>query len=320
MKKEVKKFIAGKVILVAKPWKGGLSNYFFRALQDLSEHVKWFFTYPVGLKDKLDYRKNKKKWGMRLAEEIASTEYDIAIFINTIKEFSALDHSDKHVIWITDDPRLVLGQLEPFGRVYLADPGYRDEVVPHLKKQKFGGILPFAHLPEIHKPFKAVNTQHDVCFIGNQDPKRDIYLKALLSSRIDFKVYGNYFLKSSLYWLHPRSFSPPVSNYVMGKIYSQYSISLNIHAQVVREGTNMRTFECAGYGITQVVEFRSGLSEYFEPDKEIIFFRSPREMIEKIEALRKNKVLSHNLAKMARKRVLSDHTYQHRAKTIIEGL
>jgi spore maturation protein CgeB len=80
----------------------------------------------------------------------------------------------------------------------------------------------------------------------------------------------------------------------------------------------MRTFECAAYGIPQVVEFRPGLSEYFEPDKEIIVFRSPGEMVAKIEEMIKDKALLHKMARMARMRVLANHTYQHRVKTLIE--
>lgn len=112
-----------------------------------------------------------------------------------------------------------------------------------------------------------------MCFIANRDPKRDYYLKALIETGSDIKSYGNYFAKTALYWRRPTSFFPKVKTEKMGSVYAKYSASLNIHAQVVRGGTNMRTFECAAYGIPQLVEYRNGLEEYLEPDKEILVFQ-----------------------------------------------
>lgn len=310
----------GKALLVAKPWKGGLGHYVYSALQDFFEEVEWLKTYPVGWLDVISYRNGKEKWRTRLTEKIASTRYDIAFFINTLAEFSALEKSDKHIVWLTDDPRPVLGHLDAFGKVYLADAGYKDDIKPHLKDGRFGGILPFAYLPRIHEPYSGGREPKGICFIGNRDPKRDVFLKAVIKHKVHIKVYGNYFLQDSLFWSFPQHFLPSVANSKMGRIYARYSMSLNIHAQVVRHGTNMRTYECAGYGIPQMVEYRPGLTDYFDADKEIVVFHSTDELIDKIDAFTKNKFEFQKMAINARRRASSEHSYHHRISTLIDGI
>lgn len=310
----------GRALLVAKPWKGGLGHYFFHALQDFFKDVEWFATYPVKFSDKISYRSGKIRWRQRLAERIDSARYDVAFFINTLSEFSGLTNSDKHILWITDDPRPVSGCLDAFGQVYLADAGYEKDITPHLRKGQFGGVLSFAHLPEIHTPYKKGNVKNGICFIANRDPKRNAFLKALFTQSLYTKVYGNYFFKDSLFWSHPFNFLPSVPNSKMGKVYSRFSISVNIHAQVVRQGTNMRTFECAGYGVPQFVEYRPGLTDYFEPDREIIVFSSVDDMVEKLNAHSQNKNALNIMANNARKRALEEHTYHHRINTLINGI
>ena len=309
---------ACKVLLIAKPWKGGLGQYFFQALQDFFEDVHWILTYPVGFHDQLAYRRNKKRWRIGLTHQIASADYDIAFFINTINEFAKLEHSDRNIIWITDDPRPVIQQLDAYGRVYLADPGYKDDVIPYLRGTQYGGILPFAHLPGTHTPHRCDQPKNGVCFIGNRDPKRDPFFDALLSSKVILKIYGNYFLKSPLFWRYPGSILPAVPNLKMGRIYSRYAMAINIHAQVVRGGTNMRTFECAGYAIPQAVEIRPGLEDYFEPEREIAVFRSSSEAVEKIERLIKDQKMLQAMAHRAREHALAAHTYHHRIKTLLK--
>ncbi len=320
MRSREKKNKRGRALLVAKPWKGGLGQYFYRALQDFFTDVKWFCTYPAGMADSLSYRADKHQWRLRLSEKIAAADYDLAIFINTIDAFSTMQHSDKNIVWLTDDPRPVSRYLKPFGKVYLADPGYQDDVIPFLKKGQFGGILPFAHLPEVHHPFNGNPSKRGVCFIGNRDPKRKTYIKALLSSGIEIAVYGNFFLKDRLFWKYPGRFHPPIANSRMGEIYSRFSLSLNIHAQVVRGGTNMRTFECAGYGIPQAVEQRPGISEYFEPGREIVVFNSPEEMVEILKVTGRDGHVLARMAKRAQERAIAEHTYHHRIQKLLEGL
>lgn len=311
-----------KILLVAKPWRGGLARYVHRALEALlTERICWLPTYPLNAYDHLRYRLNRKAWRRSLVSRINRLRYDVGLFINTLPEFEALDARSINVLWITDDPRLPLNRLAPFGRIYISDPGYEAEVRHAVGTERFGGVVPFACDPDFHRLEEGSYAErHGLCMIANRDAKRDRYLDRLFASGQSIHVYGNYFLRHRLFWRHPVSFRPPVPNDRMGAVYARYQASLNMHAQVVRGGTNMRTFECAAYGIPQVVEYRPGIENLFTPGAEIRMFHDESEMTEQIDRVLKDRQEAKRLAEHARKRVLSEHTYKQRVRVLLEGM
>ncbi|OIQ80823.1 hypothetical protein GALL_374230 [mine drainage metagenome] len=159
-----------------------------------------------------------------------------------------------------------------------------------------------------------------MCFIANQDAKRDLWLSQLAEAGLMPTVYGNYFLQHPMFWNNPLHFRPAVATRAMGAVYARYQVALNIHAQVVREGTNMRSFECAGYGIPQLVERRPGLERLFDPDSEILMFSTVEECVAQFERLAGDARLAARLAENARRRVLAEHTYRQRATAMLQGL
>lgn len=311
-----------RVLLVAKPWRGGLAGYVRRALETLfPERICWLPTYPLSAYDQLRYRLNRKAWYLSLVSQINRLRYDVAVFINTLPEFMALEMRSTNVLWITDDPRLPLDRLAPFGRIFISDPGYENEVRGAVGTERFGGVVPFACDPDFHRLEEGSHPERrGLCMIANRDAKRDRYLDWLLASGRPICVYGNYFLRHRLFWRHPVSFRPPVPNDRMGAVYARYQVSLNVHAQVVRGGTNMRTFECAAYGISQVVEYRPGIENLFTPGEEIRVFHDELEMTEQIDRILKDRQEARRLAERARRRALSEHTYEQRVRVLLEGL
>lgn len=310
-----------RLLLVAKPWKGGLAQYIFGALNDLFPgQVSWLPTYPATFKDHLAYRRDKARWLSERVGAINRTAYDCAIFINHIPAFRDLDPSRCKLLWITDAPRLIPGDDLPFERIYLSDPGYEPELLAASDPARYRGELPFALHPRIHRPAPGLHNSQGICFIGNKDPKRDMWLSALIATGLYPQVYGNYFLRHPLFWRHPGLFRPPLHNRKMGWVYGRHGISLNIHAQVVRAGTNMRTFECAGYGIPQVVEYRPGIEKFFQHGQDILLAHTPQDMTEHVNWLHKYPANARRLAENARLKALTQHTYYHRIQAMLDGL
>lgn len=307
-----------RILLIAKPWRGGLARYIAAALEDLVPgHVQWLPTYPATISDKLRYRVNRDVWHSTLVQTIQASNYDLALFINVFPGCAGLEADKRHILWQTDNPLKVAHLFNRFGKVYISDPGYLDEV-----RQQAPGTdtdyLPFACLPSIHKPYQQDAAGSGVCFIGNRDQARDQILQPLLAERRDLTVYGNYFLQDKLFWQHMRAFRPAIKNEAMGRIYAKYQASLNIYARVVRAGTNMRTFECAAYGIAQIIEYKAGIENLFEPDSEVLLFSNIEECKDQITRLAKDRKMAVSLSERARKRVLAEHGYQHRLKKILE--
>jgi spore maturation protein CgeB len=310
-----------KIALVAKPWRGGLGSYVGMALEDrFPGRVQYLDSYPAHTAEKLVYRLGRSAWRRRLAERIDRLDADVVLFLNLLPEFASLPAKKGYVAWLTDSPAPVLNQLKPFARVFVSDPGYAEEVRATVGDERYAGVLPFACQPSVHRRIAQSAGATGLCFIANRDAKRDRLLRYLFDHKRFVEIYGNYFLRHPLYWRRPWAFHPPVENAAMGQVYAKFAASLNIHAEVVRGGTNMRTFECAAYGIPQLVEYRPGLERLFDIEQEISVFHDERDILSSLDEVEADIVNACRRAERARERVLQEHTYQHRVACILEKL
>jgi len=310
-----------RALLIAKPWRGGLGRYLYLAWESLLPGTtRWLPSYPDRPLARLAYLTDRGGWYQRLVETVARARSDLTLFINHREEFAALPYRDRNILWLTDAPPASLNSDAPYGQVYVSDPGYAQRVRAAVGTARFAGTLPFAHLPELHRPdAERAPATRPLCFIANSDPKRDRHLRQLFARGVHPDVYGNHFLRSPLYWRHPGVFHRSIPNQCMGRIYAAHRLTLNVHARVVREGTNMRTFECAGYGIPQLVEDRPGLAALFEPEREIFIYHEPEELPERVAQVLARPRAALAAAERARKRALSEHTYQQRIMRILRG-
>lgn len=306
-----------RVLLIAKPWRGGLAHYVYAALQEMFVgDVEWLPTYPNSWREHLAYLRDKSGWRNRLLDRINAADCERVLFINAFGPPGGLSHPERNILWMTDSAQIDPAAATSYSRIFLSDPGYLSDLKQKIGPDRVAGVLSFAFDPQIHAPAPPQPPRYDVCFIGNRDPKRDEYLPALFAARLRTLIVGNYWLKHTLAYRHPLSFRRSVSREGMGSIYARSRISLNLHARVVREGTNMRTFECAGYGIPQLVEYRPGIDELFDPGSEIVTFHSTCEMVDQARRLLADADLRCRLAENARRRALAEHTYRHRLETI----
>ena len=108
------------------------------------------------------------------------------------------------------------------------------------------------------------------------------------------------------------------------KIFNATKINLDLHSSVqVKElvtggdFVNPRTFELAACGAFQLVDERSLMAESFAED-ELATFTSMEELIEKIDYFSANPAECEVYASKGRKRVLKDHTYTNRMRSLID--
>src|ERR1700733_869272 len=99
-----------KILLVAKPWKGGLGRYFYLALQDMFPgQVEWMPTRPRNFAERLRFRRDPEEWWGRVLRKIESKTCDAVLFVGWRKEFRALRPNENYVIYIVDNVRLAQG-------------------------------------------------------------------------------------------------------------------------------------------------------------------------------------------------------------------
>jgi spore maturation protein CgeB len=104
------------------------------------------------------------------------------------------------------------------------------------------------------------------------------------------------------------------------KFYSQCRISLNIsrkpHATVFGSSIS-RIFELASMECCIVTNPHNGIQEWFEPNKELIIVNDLKEALETYSCLLDSVEIRESLGQAARKRVLKEHTYEHRCSQLL---
>jgi len=96
-------------------------------------------------------------------------------------------------------------------------------------------------------------------------------------------------------------------------------INLNItrwpHTNVYASSTS-RPFELAGFGACIVSQPYNGLEKWFEIGKEVLVVNSSEEAITAFERLLQNPEQMQQMGTLARKRILKEHSFKHRAEQL----
>lgn len=181
---------------------------------------------------------------------------------------------------------------------------------------------PALHAPQMLSAEDKAKWGSPVSFMGAGYHNRQQIFASL--AELPFKIWGTE-------WPTCRPFDRMVQDggrrltpaeYV--KIFAGSDININLHSSHERDGVdpfgdflNPRTFELASAGAFQLVDKRSLLSECFEEGKEIVTFNSAAELKQKIRYYLDRPEECRQIAERARKRALSEHTYQHRIKQML---
>jgi len=116
-----------------------------------------------------------------------------------------------------------------------------------------------------------------------------------------------------------RKAKPPLFGIEMFKALAHAKVSFNIHGDVAGEyAANVRLFEVTGTGSCLLTDWKKNIHELFEPDTEVITYKSPDECVEKIRWLLDHREACSAIAKKGQSRTLRDHTYNKRAEQLHE--
>jgi spore maturation protein CgeB len=84
------------------------------------------------------------------------------------------------------------------------------------------------------------------------------------------------------------------------------------------EGLTAKTFELAACGNAMIHNDCVGLSDAFEPEKEMLIFRSPLQAKQAVQRLLDDEPLRKQIGNAARNRILAQHTWAHRVQSMVE--
>ena len=168
-----------------------------------------------------------------------------------------------------------------------------------------------------------VEKEHDVFFYGFGDKSRREWIQAMIGEpsrtapEIDFALGGRDFRGD----VGRATLAGDVPFNVFARAISAARINLNItrraHASVFASST-ARPFELAAAGAAIVSNPVEGMERWFEPGRELLVVSSAEEATAAYRDLLADPAQADELGRRARERVLDEHTYAHRARTLLE--
>jgi len=94
-------------------------------------------------------------------------------------------------------------------------------------------------------------------------------------------------------------------------------IGFNIHGGVAGDyAANVRLFEVTGVGTCLLTDHKKNIHNFFEPDKEVVTYKSSDECIEKYNWLINHPTEREEIAKAGQKRTLKDHSIESRVNLL----
>lgn len=183
--------------------------------------------------------------------------------------------------------------------------------------------------PQVHKPLTLSPAETDtyacdISFAGAGYHNRNQLFAGLTD--YNFKIWG-------VEW-HARELLPLVQQSgerfgpeTFAKIVAASKINLNLHSSATHDGVdprcdaiNPRVFEIAACGGFQVCDPCKGLEDLFDTETEIPTYRNLGELRERIDHFLAHPEERNAITAAARKRALESHTYEHRAKEMLDHI
>jgi len=104
----------------------------------------------------------------------------------------------------------------------------------------------------------------------------------------------------------------------LSAVYRRSQINLNATSIQMASAANQRVFDCPAAGGFLLTDAQSSLAELFDPDREIVCYRSFDEAASLMREYRTQPARRERVVRCARARILNEHTYEHRLRSIAE--
>jgi spore maturation protein CgeB len=163
----------------------------------------------------------------------------------------------------------------------------------------------------------------DVSFVGSlsADHRERVVLVEALAREVPLKVWG-----TGVDELPPSSpiracFQGEAWGRQMYGVLARSRITINQHIDLADGySNNMRLYEATGCGALMIVDRGRNLQSMFEPEKEVITYRSAEECVEAVRHALSAPAAAAEVAAAGQRRTLSEHSYVRRAAELSQIL
>jgi spore maturation protein CgeB len=229
-------------------------------------------------------------------------------------------------------------------------PAYDYCLVPEkfrLEDYRAAGANPLyvqeAANPNTYHPVD-VPRDYDVTFVGMRYGDRAELVSRLCEAGVEIRVFGPGWLEAqgrpSLLQrlraalgvrdgssrLPDRVVNPPLSDEELVALYSRSKISLGFsscgetHTDKRILQVRLRDFEAPMCGAFYMVEEMEELTEFFEPDKEIVFYKDADELVDKARFFLTHPDEREKIRLAGHRRAVAEHTWQKRFSKVFESI
>jgi spore maturation protein CgeB len=284
-----------------------------------------------------------------IIRKIKRNNYDLIIFsdnlfflnktlIKNIIEFS----TSKSVLFSGVSPKYYLPQshkecLPYFDNTFISE--YGNEIEWRDLGAQNVHVLPLSagNINTYQKIVKKYNKRekYDIVFIGRLDGEyndyRLIILDFLISNGVDINIWTWHNSEEFLhkYPLVKKQISGSAYGTDMYRIYAQSKIVLNMHNPTVWSGSSLSTAQSGGnmrlfeVPVTKTLQIADKCPrDWFKDGDEIVLFKDNKDLLDKVSYYLHNDKERLRIAHNGYKRLLKEHTYEHRMKkflNIVQG-
>ncbi len=102
--------------------------------------------------------------------------------------------------------------------------------------------------------------------------------------------------------------------------YPLSDINFNCTSKQMKGAVNQRVFDVPATGSFVLTDWREQIEELFDPGREVVCFRDPEEIPELVRRFLDHPAERVAVAQAARRRILAEHTYEHRLTTLMRTM
>jgi GT2 family glycosyltransferase len=174
----------------------------------------------------------------------------------------------------------------------------RDGFGPKVIKSQWFASPNYRKIPDTPKNV-------DVSFIGQPHGDRRQIISWLQQNGIQVQTYGNG-------WGNRLSFSGMIDMFNRSKINLNLNNASDARFKQIK-GRNFEVPACGGFLLTGAPE---NLKDYYVPEKEVVTYNTPAELVQKIKHFLANDGERQAIADAGHMRTVNEHTYKHRFDAI----
>ncbi len=120
---------------------------------------------------------------------------------------------------------------------------------------------------------------------------------------------------------YPWRWRPELSYYSeLPDFYPLSDINFNCTSKQMKGAVNQRVFDVPATGSFLLTDWRVQMERLFEPGNEVACYRHPGEAREMADYYLRHPAERQKIARAARRRILAEHTYEHRVTALLESM